>query len=60
MNCVIVGGGGFIGSHLAEALLELQNNVTIFDRPGAVYLEMLSQKGAVVTLGNFLDPTDPH
>lgn len=58
MNCVIVGGGGFIGSHLAEALLNQNNNVTIFDRPGAAYLELLSQKGAVIELGSFSETND--
>lgn len=58
MNCVIVGGGGFIGSHLADALLVKNNKVTIFDRPGAAYLELLSQKGAVVKLGSFCEAAD--
>jgi len=31
-NCIIYGGGGFIGSHLAEELLERGYNVTIFDK----------------------------
>jgi len=31
-NCIIYGGGGFIGSHLCEELLQLNYNVTIFDK----------------------------
>jgi UDP-glucose 4-epimerase len=31
-NCIIYGGGGFIGSHLAEELLGSGYNVTIFDK----------------------------
>ena len=31
-NCIIFGGGGFIGSHLAEELLEKGYNVTVFDK----------------------------
>jgi UDP-glucose 4-epimerase len=31
-NCVIYGGGGFIGSHLAEALIEKGYGVTVFDK----------------------------
>lgn len=33
MNCLILGGAGFIGSHLAEALTAKGHAVTIFDRP---------------------------
>lgn len=31
-NCIIYGGGGFIGSHLSEELLKNGYNVTIFDK----------------------------
>ncbi|MCX6157562.1 MAG: NAD-dependent epimerase/dehydratase family protein [Ignavibacteriota bacterium] len=31
-NCIIYGGGGFIGSHLCEELLKRNYNVTIFDK----------------------------
>ncbi len=31
-RCIIYGGGGFIGSHLADALIEKGHNVTIFDK----------------------------
>lgn len=31
-NCIIYGGGGFIGSHLCEELLKRKYNVTIFDK----------------------------
>ena len=31
-NCIIYGGGGFIGSHLCEELLNQNYNVTIFDK----------------------------
>lgn len=33
MNCLVLGGGGFIGSHLSRSLLDNGNNVTIFERP---------------------------
>ncbi len=33
MNCLILGGGGFIGSHLTRALLEDCHKVTVFERP---------------------------
>jgi UDP-glucose 4-epimerase len=57
MNCVVMGGGGFIGSHLTEALLLRHDRVTVFDKPGAPYLEILLNKGANIILGDFLDPT---
>ncbi len=52
-----MGGGGFIGSHLTEALLNQQNNVTIFDRQDAPYLGLLEHKGAKIVFGDFSDPT---
>lgn len=33
MKCLILGGGGFLGSHLSEALLSEGHSVRIFDRP---------------------------
>jgi len=33
MKCLILGGGGFLGSHLSEALLAKNHLVRIFDRP---------------------------
>jgi UDP-glucose 4-epimerase len=32
IKCLILGGGGFIGSHLADALLESDYDVVIFDK----------------------------
>ncbi len=58
MNCVIVGGGGFMGSHLCEALLHAQHRVTIFDRSGADNLDLLSHQGARINVGDFLNPPD--
>ena len=33
MNCLILGGGGFLGYHLCRALLDAGHTVRIFDRP---------------------------
>lgn len=33
MKCLILGGGGFLGSHLSDALVALGYAVRIFDRP---------------------------
>lgn len=33
MRCLILGGAGFIGSHLADALVNRGFSVTVFDRP---------------------------
>jgi UDP-glucose 4-epimerase len=56
MKAVIIGGGGFLGSHLAEALLSNGQDVWIFDQPGARYLEYSNQRGVKIITGNFLDP----
>jgi UDP-glucose 4-epimerase len=34
MKCLVLGGGGFIGSHLCEELLESGHSVRVFERPG--------------------------
>ncbi len=57
MNCVVMGGGGFIGSHLTEALLAKYDQVTVFDKPSAPYLELLSHKGADIVVGDFSQPS---
>lgn len=33
MKCLILGGGGFLGSHLSESLLAQGHTIRIFDRP---------------------------
>lgn len=54
MKCSVFGGGGFIGSHLSEALLALGHEVTVFDRPEARYLADLERAGATLFIGDFL------
>lgn len=58
MKCVIFGGGGFIGSHLVDALLDSGQTVRVFDRQDARYLERSNLRGASIVTGNFLDPND--
>ena len=56
MKALLIGGGGFLGSHLAETLLANGQDVLLFDQPGARYLDYSSQRGAKIVTGNFLDP----
>lgn len=56
MKAVIIGGGGFLGSHLAETLIANGHEARIFARPGARYLAYSSQRGADIVTGDFLDP----
>ena len=58
MRSIIMGGGGFIGSHLGEILLAKGDDVKIFDRPDARYLEYSRQQGANIITGDFFNPDD--
>jgi UDP-glucose 4-epimerase len=58
MKNVVIGGGGFIGSHLTELLLKNGQSTIVFDKPGALYLESLSNKGAKIALGDYLNASD--
>jgi len=59
MKCLILGGSGFIGSHLAEALLIQGHEVRIFDRPNLVRPENLCDDERIEWFeGDFLNLED--
>jgi len=58
MKCAVIGGGGFIGSHLCEALLASGHEVRVLDRPEARFLVEVERAGASIYAGNFLNQTD--
>jgi UDP-glucose 4-epimerase len=58
MKIFVLGGGGFLGSHICEALLNNQHEVTVFDQPQARFLQLCRLKGAKIVTGNFLNTDD--
>lgn len=60
MRCLVLGGRGFIGSHLVDALLEAGHHVVCFDRPHVVPLGSahLSNPDFEMVEGDFSSETD--
>jgi len=49
MRCCVIGGAGFIGKHLAEALLETGRDVLVLGRkeqPSAIFAQLLRQQSS--------------
>lgn len=55
-SCLVLGGAGFIGSHLAEALAREGHRVKVFDRPHVDRLPLFSRQGFEIFTGDFLNP----
>src|SRR2546425_10297712 len=54
--CLVLGGAGFIGSHLAEALAQEGHRVKVFDRPHVDRLPLFPCAGGFeVFTGDFLN-----
>jgi UDP-glucose 4-epimerase len=57
MNCLVLGGSGFLGSHLSERLVELDHHVRVFEKPGksAANLDSIADR-IELSRGDFDDP----
>jgi UDP-glucose 4-epimerase len=56
MKCLILGGGGFLGSHLCDALLEAGHAVRIFERPNLKHFRAFKEGERVEWVeGDFLN-----
>lgn len=58
MRALILGGGGFLGSHLSHTLVDAGHTVTVFDLPGAACLPFTRRLGVKIISGNFMKPED--
>jgi len=59
MKCLILGGAGFIGSHLAQGLLAEGHEVRIFDRPNLILPSELRSDPRIEWFeGDFLNQDD--
>lgn len=58
MRYLILGGGGFIGSHLCERLINLGHKVRIFERPGPLGSAHLKHESLEWYKGDFTNSKD--
>ena len=59
MKCLLIGGGGFLGSNLCDSLLDKGFSVKIFERPNLLqYRCFLSDEKIEWIEGDFLNPKD--
>lgn len=56
-NCLVLGGNGFIGSHLIDQLVSLGHEVTCFDRP-TENKPTYTSTGVRVQFGDFMNDAD--
>lgn len=53
---LVTGAGGFIGSHVTEALVKAGRRVRVFERPDARHLEFVKGLGVEIVYGDLMDP----
>jgi len=59
MKCLVIGGAGFIGSHVVDALVRDGNEVTVFDRPNISHENLIKSMDAIRILqGDLCNPVD--
>ena len=59
MKCVVLGGAGFLGSHLTDTLLAAGHEVRVFDRPNVMLAKTLTRSHEVEWVeGDFLNKKD--
>ena len=55
-SCLVLGGAGFVGSHLTAALAQSGRQVKVFERPHVDRLAQLARKSVEVFTGDLLNP----